>query len=59
MLNMVRPRTVATHVKRQDRLKDKHRHDMTAKVAADLNRIVTMVKDRMVTSYLNRKYNLH
>ena len=32
MLTMVRPRTVATHVKRQDRLKDKHRHDMTAKI---------------------------
>ena len=56
---MVRPRTVAAHVKKQYRFKDKHRHDMTAKVAADLNRIVTMVKDRMVTSYLNRKYNLH
>ena len=26
-------------------------------VAADLNRIVTMVKNWMVTSYLNRKYN--
>ena len=58
-LIMVRPRTVAAHVKKQYRFKDKHRHDMTAKVAADLNRIVTMVKDRMVTSYLNRKYNLH
>ena len=31
-------------------------------VAADLNlndRSVTMLKDRMVPSYLNRKYNLH
>ena len=58
-LIMVRPRTVAAHVKKQYRFKDKHRHDMTDKVAADLNRIVTMVKDMMVTSYLNRKYNLH
>ena len=56
---MVRPRSVAAHVKKKYRFKDKHRHDMTAKVAADLNRIVTMVKDRLVPSYLNRKYNLH
>ena len=50
--------TVAAHVKKQYRFKDKHRQDMTTKVAADLNRIVTMVKDRM-TSYLDRKYNVH
>ena len=31
MVRPVRPRT-ATHVKRQYRFKDKHRHDMTAKV---------------------------
>ena len=32
MFIMVRPRTVATQMKKQYRFKDKHRHDMTAKV---------------------------